>query len=89
MLIVRETLTAKPGMASRLARLMRDAWPESKVMTDVTGAFNTVVMETEYDSLSDFDKRMEAYMKDPSVGKKMTGYTDLYQNGHREIFRLW
>lgn len=52
MYVIREVFTARPGMASRLARLMREASQGNdkfkvRVLTDFIGPFNTVVLETE------------------------------------------
>lgn len=51
MLLIREHFTAKPGNAGKLAALMKDALSsapfKTRVMTDVTGAFNQVVMDRE------------------------------------------
>lgn len=92
MIIIRESFTAKPGMASKLAKLMKsmtnDAKHEIRVMTDLTGPFNTVVMETEIDRLSDMETRMSEYISDPEMKTKMSGYTDMYTKGRREIFQV-
>jgi hypothetical protein len=56
-------------------------------MTDLTGAFNTVVLVTEFDSLAAMEKRMEEYGKSEAIREKMKGYTDMYITGGREIYR--
>ncbi|MDP3962927.1 MAG: hypothetical protein Q8Q39_00310 [bacterium] len=95
MLLIRETLIAKPGMASKLAKLMQEMFEESddtaRVMTDLTGQFNQVVIETEYEGLEEFGSRMEEYRSNVDMGKKMRdmGYTDMYQTGSREIYQIW
>ena len=93
MFIVRDIFTAKPGMASKLAKLMKEAFEsfpddKSRVLTDAVADYNTVVMETEVEALADLEKRMKRYMKDPALKKKMAGYTELWQTGRREILRL-
>jgi hypothetical protein len=97
MIVVREVFIAKPGQASKLAKMFKDEiaqWEtgkRAKVMTDMTGVFNKVVIEMEYDDLAAFDKEMQEYMKqtpakpDPS---KPT-HIDMYAQGKREIFRVW
>jgi hypothetical protein len=91
-LVIREVFVAKPGMASKLARVLADAvsgGPERvRVMTDVVGQFNTVVMETEFDSLQTFDERMQQYRSDTQIATKMAGYTDMYLEGRREIYQV-
>ncbi len=93
MLIVREHFVAKPGQASKLAALFADAMKAvgakgCRVMTDQTGAFNTVVLETEFDDFQSMEKRMEEYGKNEVLREKMKGYTDMYITGGREIFRV-
>ena len=71
MYIVRETFTAKPGMASKLATLFRSVTPveapgfKVRVMTDFIASFNTVVIETEVADLKDFETIMANYMANP------------------------
>ena len=94
MLIVREVFVAKPGCASKLATLFKETAKTGMVgdywvMTDVTGDFNRVVLETKVENLAEFEKRMQEYMSNKAMHEKMKGYTDLYQTGSREIFRLW
>jgi len=97
MYVIRETFVAKPGQASKLAKQMKEAMAamprgngKTRVMTDFVGPFNTVVLETEVDDISVFDRDMKDYQSDPKAAQmreKMKGYTDLYQEGRREIYR--
>jgi hypothetical protein len=94
MLIVREVFVAKPGCASKLATLMKATvqagWVGNcRVMTDMTGDFNRVVLETEVESLAELEQRMQEYSNNQALHEKMKGYTDLYETGGREIFRVW
>jgi hypothetical protein len=93
MIIVREVFTAKPGMASKLAKMFKDsqvAMPGAniRVLTDAIAEFNTVVLETEFESMTAFEKRMEEYRSNTELHKAMTGYADMYLTGRREIFRI-
>ena len=93
MLIVREYFIAKPGQAGKLAALLKEvmaiaAQGKSRVMTDVTGEFNRVIMETEAESLADLDARLKEYQSNPAWKAKMAGYTDLWTSGGREILRV-
>jgi len=93
MLIMRETFTCKPGMASKLAKLfleMTKAMPglRSRVLTDYVGAYNTVIWEVELAELGDFEKMMKEYESKPEMGKMMAGYTEMYLSGKREIYRV-
>ena len=93
MIIVREYFIAKPGQASKLASMLKEvattASPgKSRVLSDVTGEFNRVIMETEADSMAEFEARMKEYSSNPEWKKKMVGYTDLWISGGREILRV-
>jgi hypothetical protein len=93
MYVIREVFTAKPGQASKLAQMFKDmfaAMPELKtrVMTDYIGPFNTVVLVNEVEDLAVFEKQMEEYAARPDMRERMKGYTDMYQTGRREVYKL-
>ncbi len=93
MYIIRETFTAKPGMASKLAKMFREMstempGPKSRVLTDYIGPYNTVIWEVEVQEIAEFEKMMKEYASKPELGKKMAGYTEMYMTGKREIFRV-
>jgi hypothetical protein len=92
MIIVREHFIAKPGQAGKLAKMMVEVMKitgsKTRVMTDLVGNFNCVVMETEAENLAEFEKRMEEYMKRTDLGEVMKGYTDMYLTGGREVYKV-
>ena len=93
MYVIRETFTAKPGMASKLARLFSEVMADddqtnTRVLTDFVGPFNTVVMETEVENLEEHNRRMKEHMQRSNIGERMKGYTDLYVSGSREIYQV-
>jgi hypothetical protein len=92
MILIREFFTAKPGQASKLAAMIKDVMSDSKdevrIMTDLTGEFNQVVMETKLKDLAAFDTRIKEYGSDPKMREKMKGYTEMWISGGREIYRL-
>jgi len=93
MILIREYFIAKPGHAGKLAGMLKEvaalASPgKSRVMTDLTGEFNRVILETEAESLAEFDARLKEYGSNPEWKKKMAGYTDLWTTGGREILRV-
>ncbi len=94
MLLVREVFIAKPGSAGKLAKLMKEMANtmdgKARVLLDFVTDFNKIVIEHEVESLADFEKAMEDYKKnaDPAMMEKMKGYTELYQTGYREIFKV-
>jgi hypothetical protein len=92
MILIREVFVAKPGQASKLAALIKDVMSDRKddvrIMTDLTGEFNQVVMETTLSDLATFEARMKEYGTDPKMREKMKGYTEMWLTGRREIYRL-
>lgn len=97
MIVVREVFIAKPGMASKLANMFKDQIAQGemgngfKVMTDMTGPFNKVVIETEYDDMGAFDREIQEFMKQPKAkpDPSKPSHVDMYLRGKREIFRVW
>jgi hypothetical protein len=93
MLVVRNCFIAKPGHASKLANQLKEAaaasnMPRSRVLTDLTGDFNRVVLEYETDDLAGVDAMMKQYASDDTLREKMKGYTDLWISGSREILQV-
>lgn len=93
MFVIRNTFIAKPGCASKLAAQLKEAMavfqmPGVRVMTDLTGDFNRVIMEYTAESLAEFEKRHQEVVGSPKYREKMAGYTDLWITGSREILRL-
>ncbi len=95
MYIVRETFIAKPGHAGEFAQMMKEemgSMPNFKgyVLLDMVTDYNTIVVEYELESLADFEKMQNEHKKDVAKAKstKPPKYTELYQTGKREIFRI-
>ena len=98
MIIVHDIFIAKPGNASKLAKMFKEAMAAGQdevmhILTDMTGPFNKVVVVTKYENLADYENSWEKHMKDTEAMKKMekimTGYHDMYLTGSREIYRVW
>jgi hypothetical protein len=93
MIVVRNCFIAKPGQASKLAKLMKEAaaaakMPKHRVLTDLTGDFNRVVLEYEAEGIGEFEERMREYATNETLREKMKGYTDLWITGSREILQV-
>ena len=93
MFIIRNTFVAKPGCASKLAAQLKEAMaafemPGARIMTDLTGDFNRVVMEHTAESMAEFEKRMQETMGSPKYRERMAGYTELWTSGGRELLRI-
>ena len=88
-IVVRNSFIAKPGQESKLAAQLKEMaaagkLPNHRVLTDVTGEFNRVVME----SVVGFEETFKKYTSDPQIREKAKGYTDLWITGSRELFRI-
>jgi len=94
MVVVRNCFVAKPGSASKLAAQVKEAASAAqmlsrfRVLTDLTGDFNRVVLEYEVENMGEFEARMRDYATNETFRNKMKGYTDLYVTGSREILQV-
>ena len=96
MIVVRNCFVAKPGNASKLAALLKDSMSvanfgglrDVRVLTDLTGDFNRVIMEYVADNIGQFEADMKDYYSNQALRDKMKGYTDLYVTGSREILQV-
>jgi hypothetical protein len=93
MIVVRNCFVAKPGHASKLAAQLKEAAaasqiPKYRVLTDLTGDFNRVILEYEAENVGEFEERMKQYATDAAFREKMKGYTDLWITGSREILQV-
>ena len=97
MVIIHDIFICKPGNASKLAKLFKEAMAGNQelvnIMTDMSGQYNKVVMVSKYDSLSAYEKSWEKYKENSEEMKKMMdmmkGYHEMYLTGSREIYQVW
>jgi len=95
MILVRTTFHAKFGQAGRVVQMFTnfDAMPESmrlptRVLTDLSGPFDTVVVEQVVESIDDYQRRMRE-MFAASEGAPMAGtMAELVASGHREYYTI-
>lgn len=93
MIVVRNRFTAKPGMASKMAAHLKEAVAVSKtgkhrILTDLVGEFNQVVLEIEVQNLGEFEVLLNEYHTNSAFRDKMKGYTDFWTSGSREILQI-
>lgn len=97
MIIVHDIFVCKPGNASKMAKMFKEVMSGNKelvnIMTDMTGQYNRVIMVSQYENLTGYEKSFEAYSNPTEEMKKkfakMEGYTDMYLTGSREIYKVW
>jgi hypothetical protein len=93
MLVMRNRFVCKPGNASKFAAKLKDAIAVAKigkhrVLTDVTGEFNQVILESELKDLLEFDAMLKEYETSAPLREKFKGYTEFWARGSREIFQV-
>ena len=92
MIVIRNVFHCKPGQAKNLVKMIKQTFadnpqmPKSRIMTDLSASFWTVVLETEAPSLEEFEKQMGSTTD--SRRSAMDGYMDLVTGGYREIFKI-
>ncbi|MDA1312965.1 MAG: hypothetical protein O2968_06490 [Acidobacteria bacterium] len=93
MIIVRNSFTAIPGQASKMAAHLKEMAAAGnlrnpRVLTDLVGGFNQVVMEHEIESLAEFEETYKKYASDPQIREKAKEYLQIWTSGKREMFRV-
>ena len=97
MILVHDIFICKPGNASKVAKMFKEAMADSadvvNILTDMTGEYNRVIMVSKFDSLAAYEQSFKKYMEDTDevkkIKEKMKGYHELYLTGSREIFQVW
>jgi len=56
--------------------------PKYRVLTDLTGDFNRVILEYEAENLSEFEARMKDYATNEAFREKMKGYAEIVRYRH-------
>jgi heme-degrading monooxygenase HmoA len=97
MIIVHDIFICKPGNASKVAKMFKEAMAGNTdlvhIMTDMTGQYNRVIMESKYENLAAYEKSWDKYKQDAAAMKKMNeamaGYQEMYLTGSRDIYQVW
>jgi hypothetical protein len=94
---VRDIFRCKPGKAKDLAARFKalipsmereDNFTNCRVMVDVVSDYWTVVVEAEFESLDHFERHMADFGGRRETQEVLSGYMELVNGGHREIFRI-
>ncbi len=96
MILVRDVFQAKYGKGGELVALFKEArqnWLEaakysSRILTDASGTFFTVVTETEVESLAEWEKRSGEIFSSPQFGEWFDRMTPLVESGRREFYNI-
>src|SRR4051794_11538759 len=97
MIVVRQVLKAKYGKAGDVVNVMREtkdifgslkgprAW---RVLTDLSGPFDTVVLEMEIESLAAWDELRGRMFGDPNLQQIFSQIIPLLDGGSGELYTL-
>ena len=94
MIIVRDTFQAKYGRGGELVELFkeaRDEWPVEyahRVLSDASGPFFTVVAETEFDSLADWEGHSQEIFSLPEFANWFGRMQELVDSGRRDFYNV-
>ena len=97
MYVVRDIFHCKPGKARELAEKFKktfasmeekDRFTNIRVMVDAVADYWTVVLESDVETLADFERHSREFGARPEVRAALEGYMDLVIEGRREIFRI-
>jgi hypothetical protein len=96
MIVARNTFQVKFGRMKEALALMKEGEAmmqaitrkPQRILTDVTGAFYTLVLELEYDSLADFERVGAELMKSAGWKEWYQRFGAVVDSGRREIFSV-
>ena len=96
MIVVRDVFQLKFGKAREAIAIMRDAmkvednsrYRTSRVLVDLTGDYYQLVMESEFESLGDFETALQEVTSSSAWREIYSRFTPLVQSGRREVFRI-
>ena len=66
-------------------------WPiqyAPRILTDMSGPFFTVVTETEFESLAEFEQKSGEIFSTPEFGEWFGCMTKLVESGRREFYNI-
>ena len=82
---------AKEGIAlwrEGLKMLEKSGFKASRILADVTGTYYTLIHESEFSSLSDFEKQHQSAQGQAEWQKWYEKFVPLVESGRREIYRV-
>lgn len=96
MILIREVFQAKYGKAGELVRLMKqmddpammEGVSSARVLTDLTGPFDTVVIESVVASLDTYFGKMFEMFANVDQAQQFNPMADLVESGRREIYTI-
>ena|SRR6476469_3379289 len=96
MYVIRDVFRTKAGKGKEFAtkgKTLMQYMPKEgvharRVLTDVVGAYWTVVFEIEVEKLETYFNMMNTRPERPEAEEAMKGYAEIVEGGYREIFKV-
>ena len=97
MILVRDVFHAKYGRGDELVALFKEAFAQmpdamqtgaSRLMTDLSGPYFTIVTEYEVESLAAWERQFAAMMAQPDPGGFSARMNELVESGQREFYTI-
>lgn len=96
MIMVRDIFQLQFGKARDAVAMMKEGqailsrmgYAPARLLADVTGEYYTLVMETPFDSLADFEARMSEVSQNQDWRNWYGRFQALVRSGRREVFRV-
>lgn len=97
MIVVRDIFQLKFGKAREAVALWKEglgflrrsnAMKDARLLTDLTGPYYTLVLESTYESLAEFDREMREMPSDDEWRAWYARFTPLVDSGRREVFTV-
>jgi hypothetical protein len=91
MILVRVVFQAKYAKAGEIVNILKQDPPRDekyRLMTDLSGSFDTVVLETEIESLDAYFKGMWEMFADEEMSASMRKVSEMIESGHREFYTI-
>lgn len=96
MILVRDVFLLHFGKAREALELAREGaalerragYPAGRLLADLTGEYYTLVAESDFTNLSEFEAALAQVTGDPEWRAWYGRFTPLVRSGRREVFRI-
>ena len=96
MIVVRDIFQIEPDqMKLAKERIKKDrdlakklGHPFSRILTDLVGEYYTLVLESEYKNLAEYETALQKVLADPEWQRSYPEFRKLIRGGRREIFTV-
>ena len=91
MILVRVTFQAQFGKAGEIVEIMKREPPpdvRGRILTDLSGPFDTVVLETVVESIDEYFRQMREMFANPEMSEEMRSVYGLVASGTREFYTI-